>query len=116
MRSKSDPLVEEVELLSSNPQYALVKFSNGREDTVSVRDLAPAAAGNLVPPELTTEMPQEPYVAEPMPTPPTNKASSSSTNEEVQQGVKVADAACEDNPEPRRSSRTRREPERLMYS
>ena len=40
-QSKYDPLVEEVELLDANPEYAYVKFSNGRESTVSLRDLAP---------------------------------------------------------------------------
>ena len=39
--SKFEPLVEEVELLQSNPQYAHVRFPNGKEDTVSLRQLAP---------------------------------------------------------------------------
>ena len=39
--SKNDPLVDEVDLLEANPQYAHVKFKDGREDTVSIRDLAP---------------------------------------------------------------------------
>ena len=39
--SKHDPLVDEVELVSANPSYALVRFPSGREDTVSIRDLAP---------------------------------------------------------------------------
>ena len=39
--SKSEPLVEEVELLQANPTYAFVRFPNGRESTVSLRDLAP---------------------------------------------------------------------------
>ena len=38
---KYDPLVEEVELLSANPNYANVRKQNGIETTVSVRDLAP---------------------------------------------------------------------------
>ncbi|XP_052754766.1 uncharacterized protein LOC128201532 [Galleria mellonella] len=40
-KSKYDPLVEEVELLESNPNYSLVRFADGREDTVSNRHLAP---------------------------------------------------------------------------
>ena len=40
-QSKYDPLVEEVELLDTNPEYAHVKFANGRESTASLRDLAP---------------------------------------------------------------------------
>ena len=40
-QSKQEPLVDEVDLLEANPQYAHIKFPNGRETTVSVRDLAP---------------------------------------------------------------------------
>ena len=39
---KSDPLVETVRLLHANPQYAYVAYHDGWEDTVSIRDLAPA--------------------------------------------------------------------------
>ena len=31
----------EVELLEANPQYAYIKYPNGRESTVSLRHLAP---------------------------------------------------------------------------
>lgn len=41
-RNKSDPLVDEVELLQANPQYAHVRYPDGRETTVSIRHLAPA--------------------------------------------------------------------------
>ena len=40
-QSKYDPLVEEVMLLDSNPQYALIRHKDGRESTVSTRQLAP---------------------------------------------------------------------------
>ena len=40
-RSKQDPLVDEVELIEANTNYAHVRHANGREDTVSIRDLAP---------------------------------------------------------------------------
>ena len=39
--SKSDPLVDEVQLLQANPQYAHVRHTDGRETTVSIRHLAP---------------------------------------------------------------------------
>ena len=39
--SKSDPLVDEVELLQANPQYAHIRHLDGRETTVSIRHLAP---------------------------------------------------------------------------
>ena len=39
--SKDDPLVDEVELLQANPQYAHIRYTDGRETTVSIRHLAP---------------------------------------------------------------------------
>ena len=39
--SKYDPLVDEVELLESNPKYAHVRLPDGRETTVSLHQLAP---------------------------------------------------------------------------
>ena len=39
--SKNDPLVDQVELKQANPTYAHVKYMDGRESTVSLRDLAP---------------------------------------------------------------------------
>ena len=40
-RSKYDPLCDEVDLVSVNPANARVRYPGGREDTVSLRDLAP---------------------------------------------------------------------------
>ena len=45
--SKHDPLVEEVELLETNPNYAKVKFPNGHESNVSLRHLAPLPSSDL---------------------------------------------------------------------
>ena len=42
--SKYDPIAEEVELLECNPKYAVVRMPGGKEDTVSVRHLAPLPA------------------------------------------------------------------------
>lgn len=39
--NKTDPLVEEVELLQANPHYAHIRYQNGEETTVSTRHLAP---------------------------------------------------------------------------
>ena len=47
--SKYDPLVEEVDLIEANPQYAQ-RHQNGRETTVSIQHLAPAP---IVPPDET---------------------------------------------------------------
>ena len=38
---KNDELVDEVELINSNPSYANIRFSNGRETSVSISDLSP---------------------------------------------------------------------------
>ena len=40
--SKYDPLVDEVELLEANHQYAHIRYPDGRESTVSTQHLAPA--------------------------------------------------------------------------
>ena len=41
VRNKYDPPVDEVELVRANPNYAVVRHPDGREATVSTRDLAP---------------------------------------------------------------------------
>ena len=45
--SKYESSVEKVFLLDANPEYAFIKFPDGREATVSVRDLAPCARNNV---------------------------------------------------------------------
>ena len=47
--SKYESPTETVELLEANPNFAHVKFSNGREDTVSTRDLAPSNDSSSLP-------------------------------------------------------------------
>ena len=56
-QSKFEPLVQPVELLEANPDYAHVRFPEGREDTVSIRDLAPYANPIERPDELTQNFP-----------------------------------------------------------
>ena len=43
--SKYEPLVETVDILKVNPNYAHVRFNNGRETTVSLRHIAPLGDG-----------------------------------------------------------------------
>ena len=38
---KSDPLCDEVELVEANPSFAHVRYPDGRETTVALKDLAP---------------------------------------------------------------------------
>lgn len=40
-QSKYDPLVQEVDLVDVNPNFAVVRLPNGNEETVSLRHLAP---------------------------------------------------------------------------
>ena len=40
-KNKTDPLVDEVDILDINPTYANIRYSDGRESTVSLQDLAP---------------------------------------------------------------------------
>lgn len=46
--SKYDPTVEEAELVDANPQYAHIRFPDGRESSVSLRDLAPLGEGGCM--------------------------------------------------------------------
>ena len=44
--SKYDPLVEEVDLVHTAPNYAVVRMTSGRETTVSLRNVAPSNSEN----------------------------------------------------------------------
>ena len=39
--NKNDDLVEQVELTQANPQYAHIRYNDGRKSSVSLADLAP---------------------------------------------------------------------------
>ena len=52
-QSKYEPTVDEVELIQANPQYAHVRLADGRETTVSLKQLAPVGEGT------GHEMPEE---------------------------------------------------------
>ena len=43
--SKYEPLTDEVELIEANPQYAYIRFPDGKEDTVALKHLAPTNEG-----------------------------------------------------------------------
>ncbi|XP_072905243.1 uncharacterized protein [Hemitrygon akajei] len=67
--NKYSLLVERVHLLHANPQYAYVVLPDGREDTVSVRDLAPAGAADHYPEHSTVTMNPVPEVTPRTPSP-----------------------------------------------
>jgi hypothetical protein len=108
-----DPLVEEVELLHANPNYAYVRFSSGREDTVSLKDLAPPATALPDLHQQPSVLEQEqsiPYVPEIAPLP-------SAADPELQRSVpEIAPLTPATDPELRRSVRDIHQPDRLIYS
>ena len=59
--SKHDPLVDEVELTDVNPTYARVRYPDGRESSVALRDLAPCPSPFIQSPPL------EPQSLQPQP-------------------------------------------------
>ena len=54
--SKFEPLVDEANVLQVNPHYAHIRYPDGRETTVSTRNLAPRAQA--------VEVPSEPLLSE----------------------------------------------------
>ena len=58
---KSDPLVDEVDLLLATPNYAHIRRKNGSESTVSLRDLAPIPRTS----EHISERPEKVYANSP---------------------------------------------------
>ena len=65
---KTDPLVECVELLHANPNYAFIRRENGEEKTVSLRDLAPSGE-NLQTSEVIVPLVESENPATPLPEP-----------------------------------------------
>ena len=66
---KTDPIVESVDLLHANPEYAFVRHPDGRENTVSLRDLAPTPDSARVQPPETVGVPDATLHAAPPPNP-----------------------------------------------
>ena len=54
VRNKNKPLVNEVELMEANPNFAHIRFPDGRESTVLVTDLAPCPSKTTTFPESNT--------------------------------------------------------------
>lgn len=55
-QSKDDPIVREVELVSANPKYAHIRYPDGRESSVSLRDVAPMPRGVSIPMPATNQV------------------------------------------------------------
>ena len=54
VRNKNKPLVDKVELVEANPNFAHIRFPDGRESTVSVTDLAQCSSKTTTFPESNT--------------------------------------------------------------
>ena len=107
-KSKYEPPVEVVELIEANPSYAHIRFLDGREDTVSLRNLAPC-------PRNTNAIPET-----------NGSQNDASVTEGSDVGDSVIESVCndggqgdetteEDSSGLRRSSRTRKPVDRLIY-
>ena len=96
-QSKYEPFVDEVELLEANPNYAHIRYNNGRESAVSLSDLAPCAQPETQNPD---SVPQETVALNDQP-------------ETMQTDAPPSNTADSRNFIPCRSQRVRRPPERL---
>ena len=108
--SKSDHLVEEVDLIEANPQYAQIHHQNGRETTVSIQHLAPAPI--LPPDETPHEIPDVNHSETESPSDvcPITKPSLVNGSPTI---VNNNNNDCPPPPELRRSSRIRNAPDKL---
>ena len=110
-QSKYEPLVEEVDLIEANPNYAYIRYADGRESTVSLRDLAPRGSDNVdrVEPVLPSYN-EEPFMST------DNHATGEVLGDvlgDVTVDMGLSDIAEVPTPELRRSERIRRPVERL---
>ena len=132
--SKYDPWVEECEIITANPSYAEIRTASGKEQTVSLRDLAPLPEPNqqLNPHPPSAESPPAEHPPSPVhtavphtdfhPTPPSAPQADPATPgypPQTSPSALLPDSAA--TPAPaieslRRSSRTRNSVDRLEYS
>ena len=57
VQTKNQPLVDVVERIEANPNFAIIKFPDGRESTVSVTNLAPSATSETETNEINPYVP-----------------------------------------------------------
>ena len=119
-KSKYDPSVIKVELLEANPNYAHIRHPDGRESTVSLRDVAPYVPAEEVhiqsstpvtdgeSPSLDIHTPDPPHLVETvheMPVVPVPEVHQEPLAVDIQPPAGVTEV--------RRSTRIRKEPDRL---
>lgn len=118
-QNKTDPLVEEVEIVHANPQYAHVKHVNGRESTVSIKHLAPQGV-DLPKPTPDELKAQEMVLSEISDCGPENEVDTLKQRA-ADEPATVHQEECQITQESemkplRKSQRLRKPPERLSYS
>ena len=130
VRNKSDPLCLEVELIESNTNFAQIRYKDGKESTVSTKDLAPFPSQDLLIQNSDSETPTEGFQSDNKETPismtpdnslineTTNDLSSdmpSSTSENNEQDASPPQDVSKSTTELRRSTRSRKPPVRYGY-
>jgi hypothetical protein len=131
VRSKTDPLVDEVDLIDCNPTFAHVKYPDGRESTVSVQDLAPCprfssqripdpAADNAISREqMEPTSPRQDQTLDPpgsyIQPAPTQDDAEPLTDSRQRTERAEKDTEMAPSPVPRKSTRIRRPPDRYGY-
>ena len=119
---KSEPLVEAVELLEANPQYAHVSLPDGRETTVSIQHLAPQGEVTPTLEEVTSTLenpsvltPSSPEGTEVMPKPVSEIGTEALTNTPILDDSSTSSTPSRAEPPPlRRSNRSQQPPDRLI--
>ena len=119
--SKYEPLVEKVDLIHATPQYAHVRYKDGRETSVSLRDVAPIHLENKSDPlsPLTKENLIPRYNEPVFEDSPTSIPSEDITPHKEALALEntpiKSPLKSDDRPIPRRSSRICKSPDRLTY-
>ena len=110
VRAKTDPLVDEVELLEATPNYAYVRYPDGRETTVSTKHLAPTGGSG----EMNRDWPQETPESDLI----TEDADNHLTNDSVPESPNPQEVSSDSEQcaQPRRSERARRPVVRFGYN
>ena len=110
-KSKNDPLADEVELLETNPNYAHVRLSDGREATVSLKQLSPYPTTDSDDPNATHSGNELSFTPPDSSTP----APPAADPEQTPSMIPSSDNLSNSSNEPRYPTRVRRPPDRLMY-
>ena len=121
VQTKNQPLVDIVELIEANPNFAIVKFPDCRESTVSITELFPSPTREMQANEINPYVPYptskadtseiDPYaVPRPQSTSnaPFNESQSSELPEERSQQSRPTNSQNKNRSDLRRSTRTRK--------